>query len=317
MHGTYAARITPSAAQRERLAKAWLAAIVDRTPLDEVGSIPMGALAAEAPTLIGTIATALDRPDPPSELSEGDLALASRLAGLHTGPGATARIGRDLGALQASLVRELEHELGARGTGELAEATAKLAAIFGSIHGAVAAELVGADPRDEAMDPVTGFAGPAALEAYLGDLLSEQRRYGHTFALALIDLDGLGRINDAYGREAGNRMLAAIAAILRRQLRSVDRAFRLEEDEFAIGAPHTDGGGLAMMARRVAQLIASSQTAEGPRIAIAAGVVDCPADGLSAERLLESAAEATYAAKASGASVARSTNGADTVLQDP
>ena len=58
------------------------------------------------------------------------------------------------------------------------------------------------------------------------------------FALALIDIDGLGRINDAYGREAGDRMLAAVAGVIRRQVRAVDQAFRLEEDEFAILAPH-------------------------------------------------------------------------------
>ena len=68
------------------------------------------------------------------------------------------------------------------------------------------------------------------------------------------------------------------------------------------------------MATRIAGLIAGSQAADGPRIAIAAGVVDCPGDGLSAERLLESAAEATYAAKAAGAPVARSPNGADAPL---
>ena len=64
-------------------------------------------------------------------------------------------------------------------------------------------------------------------------------------------------------------------------------------------------------------MITTSQTPDGPRIAIAAGIVDCPADGLSAERLLESATEATYAARGAGAPVARSSHGADAVLQDP
>ena len=71
-------------------------------------------------------------------------------------------------------------------------------------------------------------------------------------------------------------MLAAVAGVLRRQLRDVDQAFRLEEDEFAILAPHTEAAGLVPMATRIAELIASSQADEGPRIAIAAGVVDLP-----------------------------------------
>ncbi len=65
-------------------------------------------------------------------------------------------------------------------------------------------------------------------------------------------------------------------AVLRRQLRDVDQAFRLEEDEFAILAPHTDAAGLVPMASRIAELVASSQSDDGPRIAIAAGVVSCP-----------------------------------------
>ena len=153
---------------------------------------------------------------------------------------------------------------------------------------------------------MTKFPGPAQLAGWLGALLAEQRRYGHPFALALIDVDGLGRINAAYGRDAGDRMLVAVAAILRRQLRDVDQAFRLEEDEFAVVAPHTDATRLVAMAKRVAGVISGSQEVDGPRIAIASGIVDCPDDGLSAERLLESAAEATYAAKAAAAPVARS-----------
>ena len=76
-------------------------------------------------------------------------------------------------------------------------------------------------------------------------------------------------------------MLTAVAAILRRQLRDVDQAFRLEEDEFAVVAPHTDAERLVTMATRVAGVITRSQGAEGPRIAIATGIVDCPDDGVS------------------------------------
>ena len=111
-------------------------------------------------------------------------------------------------------------------------------------------------------------------------------------------------------------MLAAVSGVLRRQLRDVDQAFRLEEDEFAILAPHTDAAGLVPMASRIAGVVASSQSDDGPRIAIAAGVVSCPTDGDSAERLLESAAEATYAAKASGAAVGRSAAGSESGVQD-
>jgi diguanylate cyclase (GGDEF)-like protein len=167
-------------------------------------------------------------------------------------------------------------------------------------------------------DPLTGLPGSRSFDERLRVLLAEQRRYGTEFALALLDVDGLAKVNDAYGRAGGDRMLNAVAAVLRRQVREVDQVFRLEEDEFAILAPHTRADTLVPLADRVADLISRSQVHDGPRIAVATGIVDCPTDGLNAERLLESAAEATYAAKASGVTVGRSPN-ADrpSVLQDP
>jgi diguanylate cyclase (GGDEF)-like protein len=178
----------------------------------------------------------------------------------------------------------------------LAEACSDLAAAAGRL-----AKLLGEHVEPERRQ---GLPGSAELNRCLAELLAEHRRYGHPFSLAVVDIDGLARINDAYGPPAGDRMLAAVAAILRRQLRDTDRVFHVEEDEFAVVAPHTGAAGLVPVARRVANLIAGGQSPDGPRIAIAAGVVACPADGLAAERLLESATEATYAAKASGAAVA-------------
>ena len=69
-------------------------------------------------------------------------------------------------------------------------------------------------------------------------------------------------------------------AVLRRQLRDVDQAFRLEEDEFAVLAPHTDAdrpGADGDADRRSWSRARRPRT--GPRIAIASGVVDCPDDG--------------------------------------
>ena len=318
MEGSHAVRIAPASAERERLAKDWVLGLVDRTPLPELADLPLRRLATETPALIAAIFAALAAPEPDPEL---DLAAADRardvgLSRLRSGTGAPVRIGRDLGELQAVIVGHVGGELG-RDSPALAPAAARLAGIFGSIQGGLAAELVGelrSEPED---DPVTGLPGSARLDRRLATLLAEQRRYGYPFSLALIDVDGLARINDAYGREAGDRMLRAVTAILRRQLRDADGAYRLEDDELAIVAPHTDTEGLAAMARRVAGLISSSQLPEGPRIAIAAGVVGCPADGLNGERLLESAAEATYAAKASGAAVARSATDEVGFMQDP
>jgi len=306
-----AGQSAPSAALCERLTREWLARIVERTPLAEVADLPYSRLAAVGPRAVAAVTAALAA-ETPSVAAEGfPIGELARLRGTAS----TDTVAGDLASLQRVLVGELRREHAEPAA--FAAAVERLADLFGALQGAVARELIATGAPPASVDAVTGLPGPAQLEGWLGALLAEQRRYGHPFALALIDIDGLARVNDAYGRGAGDRMLAAVAAILRRQLRDVDQAFRLEEDEFAVIAPHTDAARLVAMGKRVAGVITRSQDADGPRIAIAAGIVDCPADGVSAERLLESATEAIYAAKAAGAPVARSAVAADTALQDP
>ena len=312
-------QIPRSQEEREQLAKEWLLRMIERTPLREVGELSVPWVVDEAPPLIASILSALSDPEaaPGAELEPEQLRRAETLAALRAGPSAPSQIPRDLAALQHLVIEAVRREVPEKEPGAFARAVGRLIDLFGSIQGEVTRSLVESRGGGAAHDPVTGLPGPVQLDEWLHILLAEQRRYGHTFALALVDVDGLGRINEAHGRPTGDRMLTAVAGVLRRQLRDVDQAFRLEEDEFAVLAPHTEAAGLAPMATRIAELVASSQSEEGPRIAIASGVVSCPEDGTSAERLLESAAEATYAAKAAGIPVGRSSGaGSERPVQD-
>ena len=319
LHGSQIARSTD---ERDRLAKEWLVRLIERTSLTDVGELPLAQFTEHAPKLIDAILEEIPRAteDAERELSPALVEQSIAFARLRESAGGAARLPRDLGALQAILIEALRRK-GERTPGDFARQVIALAELFGAIDAAIAStrEGVSVSPTvkvDE--DPLTGLPGSRSFDERLRTLLAEQRRYGTEFALALIDVDGLGKVNDAYGRSGGDRMLNAVAAVLRRQVREVDQVFRLEEDEFAILAPHTRADNLVPLADRIADLIARSQVHDGPRIAVATGIVDCPTDGLNAERLLESAAEATYAAKAAGATVGRSPNAeAPPVLQDP
>jgi diguanylate cyclase (GGDEF)-like protein len=131
-------------------------------------------------------------------------------------------------------------------------------------------------------------------------LLAEERRYGHPFSLLIVDIDGLGRINDAYGRQAGDQMLTAVSGVVSTQVRTADRAFRLGDDELCVLVGHKGAVESLAVAERLVALIDGSQGLEGPRVTISIGVAACPDHGRTAERLLSGAEEATYAAKAAG-----------------
>ncbi|MGH2987845.1 MAG: GGDEF domain-containing protein, partial [Solirubrobacterales bacterium] len=241
---------------------------------------------------------------------------AAKLAGLRDGPGAPEQIPRDLAALQALLVETIRREIPERRPGDFAQAVERLAEVFGTIQGAVASSLVDERSGGARVDELTGLPGPIQLEEWLRTLLAEQRRYGHRFAVMLVDIDGLGRINDAYGRESGDRLLTAVAGVIRRQVRGVDQAFRLPGSEFCVLCPHQDAASLVPMAQRMASLVEGSQAAEGPRIAVAIGISACPDDGEEAESLLEAAQQANYAAKAAGRHVGTGPNGPEPIVQD-
>lgn len=318
MEGSPEAPTAGTPRSEEQLAKEWLLRMIERTPLADVGELPMEWIAEQAPPLIADIFAALSDPlaAPDRQLEPAERERAAKLAALRDGPGAAEQIPRDLAALQSLLVETIRREIPERRPGDFARAVERLAEVFGSIQGAVASTLVDERTGGARADHLTGLPGPVQLDEWMRILLAEHRRYEHGFAVALVDIDGLAKINEAYGRDAGDRLLAAVAGVIRRQIRGVDQAFRLEGGEFLVLCPHQDATGLVPMGERIASLVESSQLAEGPRIGVAVGVVACPDDGEEAEALIEAAQQATYAAKAAGRSVGTGPGGPKPALQD-
>ena len=67
-------------------------------------------------------------------------------------------------------------------------------------------------------------------------------RNGRPFAVLLLDLDGLKKINDTYGHLVGSRALCRLADILRIHCRSIDTAARYSSNEFALVLPESQEG---------------------------------------------------------------------------
>ena len=279
--------------------------VIERTPLEEVDEVEVDLLKNAGPPLIEEILQGLaGPPGPEPELRLETSERARGLRRLRKGERAPTEIPRDLAALQSLLIESLRRDIPERRSGDFAQSVERLAEIFGSIQATLTEGLV----RDRAgtphRDELTGLPGSAELDEWMRILIAEQSRYEHPFAVALIDIEGLARINDAYGREAGDRMVSAVATVVRNQIRTVDQAFRIGDDEFCVLAPHTEAPRAQQVAERLVQVFEASQADEGPRLAIAVGISACPEHGDDARRLLDSAEEATYAAKAAGRSVA-------------
>lgn len=291
--------------------------VIERTPLEEVGEVELGLLTSDAPLLIDGILEELAASGVGRGTAMADEA-AERARGLdrlRRGDQAAIEIPRDLAALQSLLIESLRRDVPEQRPGDFARAVERLAEIFGSIQASVTDSLVRERAGDARRDELTGLPGYAEFHEWLQILLAEQRRYDHPFAVSLVDIDGLARINDAYGRRAGDKMLTTLATVIRSHTRDVDQVFRFGDDEFCVLSPHAAIAQAKPAAKRLASVIEASQAESGPRIAISVGVASCPESGDQTDQLMRAAEQATYAAKASAQPVAVA-NSAGVAVQD-
>lgn len=83
-------------------------------------------------------------------------------------------------------------------------------------------------------DELTGLLARPRFEDVLSKAMRGRRSSDTGLALVLVDIDEMGVVNDAYGHDVGDEVLATIADILRRHIRETDIAARLEGDRFAL-----------------------------------------------------------------------------------
>jgi diguanylate cyclase (GGDEF)-like protein len=125
--------------------------------------------------------------------------------------------------------------------------------------------------------------------------VARSRRTGRPFAVMLVDMNGLKRINDQFGHMAGSRAICRVADVLRRCCRETDLAARFGGDEFALVLSETaDEGGRIVLDRICARLAADETT---PRLSVSGGHAVFPRDGDSPTLLLRAADSMLYAEK--------------------
>ncbi|MGH2741947.1 MAG: GGDEF domain-containing protein, partial [Thermoleophilaceae bacterium] len=218
-------------------------------------------------------------------------------------------VARDVAALQAVLVCALREELAEREPERFAEAVERLVDATGAIQAAAAEELIRRRSRElesqANTDALTGLSNLRHLQRQIAHMLEVHRRYGHPFGVLLMDIDGLKRINDAHGHQAGDRVLMQVAMALQRSIRRVDVAARLGGDEFCVLAPEQEPEAAITLAQRLATAVREGVASpDDPPVALSIGVVSCPSHGNDAETLIDTADRAMYRAKATGDSVA-------------
>lgn len=84
------------------------------------------------------------------------------------------------------------------------------------------------------LDPLTGLRSRRGMQESLEREMNRFRRAGQPFCIALCDIDKFKSVNDTYGHDIGDKVLAAFAAVISRGIRSFDEAFRMGGEEFLV-----------------------------------------------------------------------------------
>ena len=122
-------------------------------------------------------------------------------------------------------------------------------------------------------------------------------------AVLLIDLDEFKAVNDSYGHLAGDNVLMAVGARLRRTIRDTDMAARLGGDEFVISLPACANSIIPVhVAERVLAAFAEPFDIGGRLVPVSAsiGVALAGTDDETADDLVRNADIAMYTAKSRG-----------------
>ncbi len=143
-------------------------------------------------------------------------------------------------------------------------------------------------------DPLTGLGNRRGLEAVLKTLAARRR----PFAVVALDIDFFKRVNDRYGHDMGDRVIAGLAGLMRAQARQDDGLFRLGGEEFLVVMPETDLAGAVRIAERLRAAMENTRMLEGAAVTLSAGVAVW--DGGDAESTLKAADQALYRAKQGG-----------------
>lgn len=152
-------------------------------------------------------------------------------------------------------------------------------------------------------DPLTGLPSKRRFDEALGFALQSVKRTGGSFAVLMMDMDGVKRINDTHGHLFGAHVIGETGRLISSVLGARGSACRFGGDEFSAFLPGRDMNSASVIAEQIRSAVETAAIEKDgiplePTISI--GVACYPESGHELLDLITRADEALYRAKAQG-----------------
>jgi diguanylate cyclase (GGDEF)-like protein len=153
---------------------------------------------------------------------------------------------------------------------------------------------------DEARtDALTGLLNRRGFDERASLELARARRENRSIAVVTLDVDYFKRINDEWGHEIGDRVLARTGELLAARTRDIDVAARFGGEEFVVLLPGCDSAEAEAFTERVRVALAEDDSSGLPTVRMSAGI-NAELAPASIETMLRRADSALYNAKRAG-----------------
>jgi diguanylate cyclase (GGDEF)-like protein len=161
--------------------------------------------------------------------------------------------------------------------------------------------------REQAFcDPLTSLYNRRYFDESMQREIDRSCRRGTPMGVLFIDVDRFKRLNDTYGHQFGDTVLARLGSVILQNVRTCDIAARYGGEEFVVLAVDASESGLHILAERIRQAVEAEQFNHDDAVVpvtVSVGATFaslCRGDQSLASQVLESADAAMYESKRSG-----------------
>ncbi|MBV1932704.1 MAG: GGDEF domain-containing protein [Porticoccaceae bacterium] len=151
-------------------------------------------------------------------------------------------------------------------------------------------------------DALTGVANRGGFDRQIADEIARCQRIKYPLSVMFIDIDKFKEVNDSYGHNAGDTVLKAVAAVIRKRVRETDYVARYGGDEFVLLLPNTGINDAGRVGNELLEMMGKTGFRGGGKsvnVTLSIGVAQYKGDE-TAESVLERADRALYRVKQAG-----------------